>query len=76
MVPRRKARRAGTTAALRFAQSGKPDAVAQMGRSNVCATQQWHAPDSDSTVHRSEGRLRGADLAGDARRSAYTRGEY
>ena len=50
------------------AQSGKPDAVAHLGRSIVCATQQWHAPDSDSTVHRSVGRLLGAVLAGDARR--------
>ena len=49
-------------------QSRRRDAVAQMGRSIVCATQQWHAPDSPSTGHRSEGRLRGAGLAGDARR--------
>ena len=49
-------------------QSGKPDAVAQLVRSNVCATQQWHAPDSPSTVHWSERRLFGAVFAGDARR--------
>ena len=58
-------RRASTTA---DAQSRKRDAVANRAGRRVCATQQWHAPDSDSTGHRSEGRLRGAVLAGDARR--------
>ena len=43
MVPQRKTRRAGTTAALRSAQSGKPDAVAHLAGCRVCATQQCHA---------------------------------
>ena len=58
-----KPRRASTTAR---AQSRRRDAVANRAGCPVCATQQWHAPDSASTGHRSVGRLLGAVLAGDA----------
>ena len=47
------------TAALRSAQSGKPDAVAQMGCCTFCPTQQWHAPDSLPPVASMKGRLSG-----------------